>query len=789
MAQKPYYLTDINKTFNIKEEAFKYIRKWPWFIVTSFVFIVAAYFYLKYSPVVYETTGKIKVLDESSKGMELPKDLSSLFEGTKVNLENEIEVLKSYRLLYKVVEELELDIRYYEEGRIKRMELWHPPFKVNYLDSLSAEKLKGSTYNLMVQRHRITITDVNGKEWYYDKDEGNDHMPFDLQIINSDFYRRHEGKTFSIGFSSKVNLAKGLSNSIGVSQVGKMSEILSLKLLGENKDRSEAIINETIRQFNLDGIHDRQLVSQRTIDFVDDRFQFLTEELDSIEKDKQSYKQNNSLSDIKLDTEYTLVDKVNTGREVIVHETQLELASLLIETLEQPGDGNLLPANIGIDNIGINTLISEYNNLILDRKKMRVSAGENNPYVQNMTTKLEELKGNIFTSVKAYEKQAEKALSRIEKDNRRTKGMFSQIPKKEKFLRAIERQQTIKETLYILLLEKREEAAINLAVTSPSVKVVDYALTSDLPISPKTRNIYLMALFFGILLPLAAMYVIFLLDTKVHSKIDIEHLTDNAAPVLGEIPLIRGQQLVRGYNDKSVLAESFRILKTNLNHTFEKRTDRQSKIIYVTSTIKGEGKTFSALNLALTYASYHRNVLLVGADFRNPKLHTSLGVERKEIPGLSDYLDDPSIYIDSLIQTFDIKGLSMDVLFSGPIPPNPSSLVMNGNYETFIDSVKKKYDIIIVDTAPTILVADTLLISKYADATLYVVRSEFTEKRLLPFSKELIEENKLPHVGYLINGVNSKQSYGYNYNYGYNYGYNDEEPSKPSWKSKVFKKS
>ena len=788
MANKPYYLSDLSSTFNIKEEAFKYLRKWPWFIVTSVVFIAIAFFYLKYSPVVYETSGKVKILDETSKGFELPKDLSSLFEGTKVNLENDIEVFKSYRLLYKVVEELDLDVKYYEEGRIKSVEAWNTPFKVTYKDSLQAQVLQGKIYNFLILEDQIQISDASEQQWLVKNNlSQDDTLPFIVSINDPEIFIKHQGKSYSVSFHSKSAVAKSLSKRITVSQVGKMSEILQLNIKGENKNKSEAIINETMRQFNLDGIRDRQLVSQRTIDFVDDRFEFLTEELDSIEEDKKGYKQRNSLSDIKLDTEYTLVDKINSGREVIKHETQLELAILLRESLQKEED-DLLPSNIGIDNIGINTLIGEYNMLLLDRKKMRISAGENNPYVANMTSKLKHLKQNILTSVTAFEKQCQGALDRIAKDNKKTRGMFSQIPKKEKFLRSIERQQIIKETLYIMLLEKREEAAINLAVTSPSIKIVDYAITEGKPISPKHRNTYLVAFFFALILPLAVMYIIFLLDTKVHSKLDIEQQTDNVAPVIGEIPFIKHKNLISGYNDQSVLAESFRILRTNINHTLVENKREGAKMIYVTSTIKGEGKTFSALNLALTYASYNKKVLVVGADFRNPKIHGYLNIDRRTTKGLSDYLNDPTLNINDLYVNFDLNSIELQILFSGPIPPNPSSLISNGNYEKFIEQAKKEFDYIIVDTAPTILVADTLLMNHHADYTVYVVRSEFTEKRLLGFSKELLEEGKLGKTGYMINGISSKQSYGYNYNYGYNYGYNDEEPKKTFFQ-KLFRKA
>ncbi|NQX84872.1 MAG: polysaccharide biosynthesis tyrosine autokinase [Flavobacteriaceae bacterium] len=789
MANNPYYMSDLSRTFNIKEEAFKYLRKWPWFVATSAVFVVIAFFYLKYSPVIYETYAKIKILDETSKGLELPKDLSSLFESSKVNLENDIEILKSYRLLHRVVEKLNLDVNYYEEGTIKKMELWETPFKVKPKDSLQYESLKGASFQFLIQSNHIEISDIFDEKWHvsgkiYDRTA----LPFHVIINDTALFYRHSGKNYTVSFHSSDIIAKNLANNLKVSHVGKMSDILKLNLRGENKKKSEAIINEIINQFNLDGIADRQLVSQRTIDFVDARFEFLTEELDSIEEGKKRYKRKNNLSDIKLDTEYKLLDRSNSNKEVIEQETQLELARLLKETLNKPEDDSLLPANIGIDNVRINTLITEYNTLLLSRRKMRISAGENNPLVSNMTDKLNQLKVNIFNSVLALEEQYQRTLKRINRNNQRTKFVFSEIPKKEKFLRSIERQQMIKEALYILLLEKREEAAINLSVTSPSIKIVDYAITDHKPISPKSRSTYLTALFFGLLLPFGVIYIILLLDTKVHTKSDIEQQTRAIAPVIGEVPFIKHKNLISGYGEQSVLAESFRILRTNITHNLGQREKEGGKLIYVTSTIKGEGKTFTALNLALTYASYNKNVLLVGADFRNPKIHGYLNLDRQVIRGLSNYLDDPSLCLEDLYVDYNLNNMPFKILFSGPIPPNVSSLISNGNYEKFIENAKKEFDYVIVDTAPTILVADTLLISCHADYTVYLVRSDFTEKRLLGFSRELLEEEKLGKTGYVINGINPNQSYGYSYNYGYNYGYSMDEQRK-KWFKRLFHKS
>ncbi len=788
MAKKPFYLSDDDNALNIKEELGKYLYNWHWFAITAIASLIVAYFYLKYTPTAYQTSGKIKILDESSKGMELPGDITTLFNNSKVNLENEIEIIKSHNLLQKVVTELNLNVRYFEEGNIKSGELWVAPFMVKAIDSLT--KLpENEIFTVEILPNGYSISDVHEKKWTigsHTMETAISDLPFLIQSTAPELSERDFGKLFSIRFQSVKSTTIALSSSLNIAQVGKSSEILSLSVVGENKSRSEAIINEIIHQFNLDGIFDRQLVSQRTIDFVDKRFVTLTKELDSIEDGKKDYKQYNSLSHIKLDTEYTIVRKANTSDEVLRLQTQLQIASLLKDVLNGEDKHSLLPANIGLENVGINGLITDYNVVILQMDKLKESAGSNNPVTLNMDRKLSDLRTNISKSVSAFERQSETALKNASVVNRNTKGLFSGIPEKEKILRAIERQQNIKESLYLLLLQKREEASINLAVTAPSIKVVDYAFTHLTPLYPKPKNIYSIALILGLLLPFLFFYIYFMTDSRIHTKKDLG-ANNVSTSIIGEIPFIANNRLFSGHNDRSILSEAFRVLRTNTEHVL--KTEEESslgKVIYVTSTIKGEGKTFTALNLACAYAALDKKTLLIGADFRNPQVHTYLNIDKKK-KGLSNYLNDTNLTLSKLLIHFDLQGSTLDVMLSGNIPPTPAELLSNGRFEKLLHDLKNEYDYIIVDTAPTILVTDTLLIAPFADATIYVLRSGFSEKKLLAFSEELISSNKLVNASYMINGLTKNKLYGYSYNYGYNYGYHQDV--KKTWLQRLFKKN
>ncbi|WP_370104058.1 GumC family protein, partial [Winogradskyella sp.] len=428
-------------------------------------------------------------------------------------------------------------------------------------------------------------------------------------------------------------------------------------------------------------------------------------------------------------------------------------------------------ANIGIENAGINTLISEYNQAVINKDKLKNSAGANNPTVKLAESQVADLKANINRSLRTYTSQLEASLRQLENRNQKFAGRVSQIPKQERLFKAIQRQQKIKESLYLLLLQKREEAAINEAITEPSIKVVENALSGTNPISPKPNIVYAGAILGGLLIPFGILYLMFMFDTKLHGKEDITKVASNI-PVIGEIPDLKKKKdvIFTDPNDRSALAESFRILSSNVDYILPIKNGEKGKVIYCTSTIKGEGKTFVSLNLSLALSSINKKVLLIGADLRNPQIHSHIR-EDKQKSGLSNYLHDVDHnWKDSLIRGFE-KHPNHHIILSGSIPPNPAHLLTNGRFKKLIEEAKEDYDYVVVDTAPTILVTDTMLISQLADATIYLARANYTEKNLLKFSKELSESGKIKNMAYVINSVGASKSYGYGYNYGYNYGY------------------
>jgi capsular exopolysaccharide synthesis family protein len=783
-------------SFDILEQLFIYSRYWYYFLLSTILCFFIVKYYLNHTVAYYETKAKVKIIDDSKNGFVLPNTPIALFSKNKVNLDNEIEVLKSYRLLEQVCNSLSLNTQYYNVGYLNNIEIWkNRPFTIEWLDSSLKMDSKSVSFEIELVKGGYKVINENSNSFSklhtFNSIQYINGIPYRLSLQIGTNLESLKGRRFLVVHAPIEAVVLNLAGSLNITNSNKNSDILIISLSGANSDKSEVILNEIIKQFDADGLNDRRLVSKRTIDFVNDRFKSLEGELDSIETNKANYKRNNELTFINEDAVTATASKISSTNDVFQVETQIALAKVLEQTIKADKKLNLLPANIGLTNTGINQLISDFNVAVLEREKLSVSGGVNNPGIQFLNSKLASLKQNTLESIKAYQQELEVSLSKNNYIKRSSNDKFSAIPNNEKILRGIERQQNIKETLYLLLLQKREEAAINLAITSSSLKVVDYALTSMNPISPKKGVYYLCAILIGLLIPFSFLYLRFLLDDKLHTKDDIIKLTKNKI-ILSEIPHIDSNNKITSSSDRSLLGESFRILRTNLTYIFPLQKEKLAQTLMVTSTIKGEGKTFTALNLSISFSIMNKKVLLIGSDMRNPQLHNYLTVKKSEL-GLQDYLHNPAIDWHNVIKQSQLD-TGLDIILSGIIPPNPAELLSNGRLEKLINEAKKEYDYIIVDTAPTLLVTDTLIISQLVDTTLYVVRADYTPKKILEFSVNLSDKGKLRNMAYVINNVGSNYkgygySYGYNYKYnyayGYGYGYDSVNTTKTSFLSRI----
>jgi len=771
-------LQEKHNNFDFLEQFFLYLRNWHYFLISVVVCFFITKYYLNHTVPIYESKAKVKIIDDSKNSFILPNTPVALFAKNKLNLDNEIEVLKSYRLLEQVCKSLNLNNQYYNVGYLNNIEIWkNRPLTIEWLDNSAKMDEKSISFEIEISEGGYKVVSSSSgsssKVHPFNSIQAISGIPYKLSLQVGTNVENLKGRKFLIVHASVRSVALGLSSSLNISNSNKNSDILILSLAGANRDKSEIILNEIIKQFDIDGLNDRRLVSQRTINFVNERFKSIERQLDSVETTKANYKRNNELTFITEDALTATKGKVDATNDVFQVETQIALSKELEQDIKKDKNLDLLPPNIGLTNEGINQSISEYNAVVLERERQSVSSGANNPIIKSLNAKLTGLKQNIIESIKNYQKELEVSLSKNDYVKGISGNKFSAIPNNEKVLRGIERQQNIKETLYLLLLQKREEAAINVAIASSSIKVVDYAMTSSSPVAPKRGTYYLAAILIGLLIPFSILYLGFLLDDKLHTKEDILKLTKNKI-ILSEVPHIDGENRLTGVNDRSILGESFRILRTNLTYIFPLVKEQVGQTIMITSTIKGEGKTFTALNLSISFSIMNKKVLLIGADMRNPQLHNYLNIKKNQT-GLQDYLHDVSVDWHNTINKKYLDNENLDIILSGTIPPNPAELLSNGRLEKLIAEAKKEYDFIIVDTPPTLLVTDTLVISHLVDTTLYVVRADYTPKKILEFSLNLSDKGKLRNMAYVINNVGANYkgygTYGYNYKYNYAYGY------------------
>ncbi len=775
MQDLPQNLNEENE-LTLREQIETYLRYWPWFLGTVIIALIAASIYLRYAVTTYNTTATILIKNEGNKNLsELAafQDLGIVGTLTNSDFDNEIEILKSKNLTEKVVEELNLQVRYYKEGNIRDAEVYaNRPFTVQILSL--GENQTGPTDFLYIKPLSDILFELRGggkepKTYSFGEpitfEWGSITVVPNLEVLKND----DTNSELRVGIAKKDAVVGSLRNRIMVSPVSKNSSVIKLEMVSAVPEKARDILDVLINQYNQDAINDRNMVSRNTANFIERRLAIITDELDSVESGKVEFKEANRLTDIAAEGQLFLENASEFKKRQLEVETQIALVNTMQEYLKNGSAEDLLPANLGVQKEGFSSEVERYNQLVLERNKLLQSSTEKNPLVQNLEGRIREMRQNVEQSLSNVKNSLEIQRDRLNRQEARIGGEISAIPAKEKQFRSISRQQEIKEALYLYLLQKREETAISLAVTTPKAKIVDHAYTLSQPVSPKRQIILLAAIILGLLIPFLIIYLKQLLDNKIRNRAYVERFGANI-PIVGEIPELskKDKELVEN-NDYSILAESFRILQTNLQYLVlnKKGHESKGKVILVTSTVKGEGKTFVSANLAITLANSGAKVALVGADLRNPQLQRYLKGEYNN-KGVVDYLVYPETTIEDYLQPSNTYS-NLWLLVSGTIPPNPAELWMRERTNELFAELNQKFDYIVVDTAPVMLVTDTLLINKYADIMLYALRAGYTEKKLLDFPVENERNNKLKNLAFVLNNV-SMANFGYGNKYGYTYG-------------------
>ena len=773
------YTDKQESNFDLKAELYKYLTYWKWLLFGCLLGLFVAYLYNRYTIPEYATEASMMILSEEKNSVAgaLPSGGASFLSIAENSLDNHIVTLRSKRLVGEVIDDLDLNVSYFKEGQVIAIEAYpKAPIGIEFLSS--EDKVHNSFLDIVISPQSSSSFVLVQKEQEY-TEVHNYGEPITLNGLKFIIVKNREEVDQELDVKIVLTPLPTVVNNfiwrMSITPKGQAKDILSLSLVGPVPEKSQDFLNALMLRFNAEGVKDKQQVAENTTEFIQSRLGLISEELDSVEGGIAEFKRENRVMSVESAANQFLAKSTQAEREIFDLETQKMILESVRETLTSSDPYELLPENVGEGKASAG--IAQYNQLVLQRNNYLRTSTPQNPVVETLTDELRVLRKNILANIQSARQNVNIRIGELNELDQKAEGKFSSFPGLEKGIRSIERQQQIKEQLYLFLLQRREESAISFAATSPVAKVIDPAWTYEDPVDPKPTLILAAGGAIGFLIPLLVIFTMNFLDTKVHHKGDLQPLTKNV-PFLGEIPRVDNEENeVIQLNDRSPLAESFRILRTNLSYMVQSRNKEKAEVIFVTSTIKGEGKTFVSFNLARTLASTGKKVLLIGADVRNPKLHKyAEGV--LETQGLSDYLYNHDIEPVNVIKPMKQDNIPVDMIFSGSIPPNPAELLMNDRMEALLESQKKEYDFIIVDTAPTMIVTDTLLISQLADTTVYITRAGFTEKKLLDFPKDLKKQGKLKGLAVVLNDVDySKFSYGakYGYAYGYGYGYGADE--------------
>lgn len=776
-------------SFNFQTIYTAFVLNWKWFLLSIFICLGIGFLYLRYATPVYNTTAKLLIKDDKNDNgggggaLQALESMSNLgFISSNYGTENEQEILTSTTIAEQAIRDLKLYANYYIKGSVKK-ELVYKEQPINVeMDAPHLERLD-APLELKITRdndsYKITGT------YYIAENEVSFTGPYDIEknisslpaVIRTQVgtltLTKNGNRTLEDGETEFVDMLSPRLTShlyikkLSVEQTSKTSSVFSLQINDENISRSIDYLNQMVTCYNRQANEDKNEIAVRTEEFINDRLAKIDAELSSTDGALESYKKRNKLMELQLDAMTTSENTSTYEQKLNEANTQISLIGSLINFANRPGNRHqVLPSNIGLQDEASTSLINEYNKIALERNRLLRTASENSPVVIELTSQLDNMQASIHQALE----QARKGLI-IQRDAiRRQLGRYdtqvTKAPEQERILTQIGRQQEVRSGLYLMLLQKREENSISLAATADKSKLIEKPQFNK-KISPKGSIVMLIALIMGIAIPSGLLYVINFFRYRIEGHEDVASLTK--LPIIADIVVASDTAKTRAdivvhENQNNQMEEIFRSMRTNIQFMLKPGQN----VILFTSSTSGEGKTFTAANLAVSFALLGKKVILIGLDIRKPRLAELFRINNYT-SGITNLLvmDNPQWGdIEKQIVPSEING-KLDLLMAGPIPPNPAELVSRPALEQVITQIKQHYDYVLIDTAPVGLVTDTLQIGKLADISIYMCRADYTPKASFNMINSLAEENKLANMCIAINGIDlSEKKYGYYYGYG-----------------------
>lgn len=797
-----------DEKIDIQQLLFKYIIHWPWFVGAVLVCLIGAWIYLRMATPVYNISATVLIKDDkkggntgSMVGLE-ELGLSGLISSSQ-NIDNELEVLRSKTLVKEVINLLNLYVSYTDEDGFPSKNMYKTSPVLVSLTPQEAEKLTDpmvvemALYGEGGLEVNVTVGDKEYQKHFeklpavFPMDEGTlafFQSPDSLSLKKDTMEASSNIRHITAKIKSPMKVARAYCKNLKIEPTSKTTSVAVISLKNSSLQRGQDFINQLLEMYNRNTNNDKNEIAQKTAEFIDERINIISKELGSTEANLENFKRNAGITDLTSEAQIALTGNAEYEKKRVENRTQISL----IEDLRKYIRGNeyeVLPGNIGLQDPGLVATIERYNEMLVERKRLLRTSTENNPTIINLDTSIRAMKSNVQATLDGSLKGLLITKADLEREASRFSRRISDAPGQERQFVSIARQQEIKAGLYLMLLQKREENAIALAATANNAKIIDEAIADDIPVSPKRRMIYLIALVLGIGIPVGIIYLIGLTKFKLEGRADVEKLT--TIPIVGDIPLTDEKNEKDGSiavfeNQNNLMSETFRNIRTNLQFMLQ----NDKKVILVTSTVSGEGKSFISANLAISLSLLGKKVVIVGLDIRKPGLNKVFRLSTKE-KGITLYLANPETDLMSLVQPSDINQ-NLYILPGGTVPPNPTELLARDGLDKAIEILKKSFDYVVLDTAPVGMVTDTLLIGRVADLSVYVCRADYTHKVEYTLINELAEEKKLPNLCTVINGVDLKRRkygyyygygkygkyYGYGKRYGYGYGYGQEKGAK-----------
>lgn len=795
-----------DEKIDIQEVLFKYIIHWPWFVGAVLVCLIGAWIYLRMATPVYNISATVLIKDDkkggNTGGMAGLEELglSGLISSSQ-NIDNELEVLRSKTLVKEVVNQLNLYVSYADQDEFPSKNMYKTSPVIVSLTPQEAEKLSDpmivemSLYPQGSLDVGVTIGDKEYQKHFeklpavFPMDEGT--LAFfqspDSLMANKDTTEESSAQNvrrITAKINSPMKVARVYCENLTIEPTSKTTSVAVISLKNSSLQRGQDFINQLLEMYNRNTNNDKNEIAQKTAEFIDERIDIISKELGNTEANLENFKRNAGIIDLTSEAQIALTGNAEYEKKRVENRTQISL----LEDLRKYIRGNeyeVLPSNVGLQDAALVATIERYNEMLVERKRLLRTSTENNPAIVNLDTSIRAMKSNVQATLDGTLQGMLITKADLDREANRFSRRISDAPGQERQFVSIARQQEIKAGLYLMLLQKREENAIALAATANNAKIIDEAIADDIPVSPKRKIIYLIALVLGVGIPVGIIYLIGLTKFRLEGRADVEKLT--TVPIVGDIPLTDEKNEKDGSiavfeNQNNLMSETFRNIRTNLQFMLQ----NDKKVILVTSTVSGEGKSFISANLAISLSLLGKKVVIVGLDIRKPGLNKVFRLSTKE-KGITLYLANPDTDLMSLVQPSDVNK-NLSILPGGTVPPNPTELLARDGLDKAIEILKKNFDYVILDTAPVGMVTDTLLIGRVADLSVYVCRADYTHKVEYTLINELAEEKKLPNICTVINGVDLKRRkygyyygygkygkyYGYGKRYGYGYGYGQE---------------